>query len=350
MPLTLPGHEPGLSGGLSSWLGRLVTFVNGLEVEVRGRPSLEQQLAGRQDAVAQQLRQQIGAERTVQQQVAAGLRGQLDEETRARIEASQQIADVRDRLKALDDRIDALVAGEVTQEEHDALAARVRTIRGEVDDLEDALNAVSSRVTTNEASIALRQTASQVDAAITTAVPLDRRIPTYGSAQARYFLRVNAAGDGVEFDRAGTTITPTPDSTYPIRVRTGPVASIVMTGVGSDVNPPVRVPGVGVLSGVTAVYPSTGRVRVSITGFRVSQYPSDKPVPRARFRLDIGGRSNYINTTSTTAGAHTVTVPTWAGALPVANPLVEASYPGGETFRLGDTVTVEIGTITVERF
>ena len=133
MPIQLPGHEPGLEAGLSSWLGRLVTFVNALEVEVRGRQSLEQLLIGRQDAVAQQLRQQIGAERTAQQQVAAGLRGQLDEETRARIEASQQVADIRDAIKALEEQIEGLGVGDVTQEELEGVRIDLAEHRARLD-------------------------------------------------------------------------------------------------------------------------------------------------------------------------------------------------------------------------
>ena len=170
MPIQLPGHEPGLGGGLSSWLGRLVTFVNGLEVQLRGRPSLEQQLAGRQDAVAQQIRQQIGAERTAQQQVAAGLRGQLDDETRARIEATMQIADVRDALNELEDRVDGLGTGDVTSTQLNAVRTALSSLTRVVDD--QAEN-IAERAASNDTDIARLRQALTFAARFPLVIPCD---------------------------------------------------------------------------------------------------------------------------------------------------------------------------------
>lgn len=84
MPVQFPSLG-NLPRGLSGFLLKLVNAVNQLEVDLRGRLTLEQQLRGRTDAVSRDLREQIETERQAAAEAQAGLRTQLDAVTAARV-------------------------------------------------------------------------------------------------------------------------------------------------------------------------------------------------------------------------------------------------------------------------
>lgn len=106
MALQPPGHEPQLSPGLSAWLTRLVREVNALDAEVRGRADIEQRIAGRTDAAANAIRQQIAADSIAAEQAAAGVRSALDELTAGRVadreSAERLVSGLEDRVADLE--------------------------------------------------------------------------------------------------------------------------------------------------------------------------------------------------------------------------------------------------------
>ena len=102
MPIQRVGHQQGMSAGLSSWLDRLAGFLNNLELDVKGRPGLEQAIAGRQDAQAQALRAQIEELRRVNEEAQAGLRSQLSAEQQARLSAEAAVEGLVERVAVLE--------------------------------------------------------------------------------------------------------------------------------------------------------------------------------------------------------------------------------------------------------